>query len=177
MIFDIWLFSLFKRKSKSLSLFKTYFLQSSISSLEVGLWVVATTPDMEVSIQLIYHQSFAPTAPTTTRTGASGAFLMSWFPSYLTNRTFVMFNDNIASKVSPLLHGVPQGAVLGPVLFLLCIHPHGHITVKHFYADDIQLYFSFNESKLYKIAHLLNSFYSICKPTKVTFSLLILYIV
>lgn len=70
---------------------------------------------------------------------------LKWFSSYLSNRTFsVMFND-LSSTVAPLSLGVPQGSILGPILFSLYILPLGHIISSHdvsfhLYADDIQLY-------------------------------------
>ena len=81
--------------------------------------------------------------------GVTGSAL-DWFKSYLTGRCFSVAAGPHVSESVPLSCGVPQGSVLGPILFALYLLPLGHIikTFKgisyHVYADDIQLYCSFN---------------------------------
>ena len=54
--------------------------------------------------------------------GISGTAL-SWFSSYLTNTTQSVTVDDHISHVSRLSYGVPQGSVLGPILFILYTKP------------------------------------------------------
>ena len=73
----------------------------------------------------------------------------AWLSSYIIERTqFVQINGT-NSSVHHLKYGVPQGSVLGPLLYLLYTSPLGDIIRKHgidfhLYADDIQLYTAFN---------------------------------
>jgi len=70
---------------------------------------------------------------------------LSWIKSFLLSRTQTVLFAGQRSKCSPVSCGVPQGSVLGPILFLLYtvdvieIARHHGLGV-HSYADDTQLY-------------------------------------
>ena len=80
--------------------------------------------------------------------GISGTVLQ-WLQSYLKGRSFCVRIRNINGKQCLLIYGVPQGTVLGPLLFILYVHDIVSIGEKHgvlidLYADDSQWYFSFS---------------------------------
>ena len=80
--------------------------------------------------------------------GLNGSVL-SWVQSYLTSRAFKVIINGTESPIYQLFYGVPQGSVLGPLLFTLYTTPLSslisHSTVNHhLYADDTQLFISFS---------------------------------
>ena len=92
------------------------------------------------------------------RFGIKGKAL-DWLRSYLTDRTQLVKVDDASSTVRPLHWGVPQGSVLGPMLYLLYTSPLGDIVREHslsfhFYADDSQLYPFGAQCPIYRTAEL-----------------------
>ena len=70
---------------------------------------------------------------------------LSFFPSYLTEREQTVSISGYSLNPSTPRYGVPQGSVLGPILFLLYTPPVLQITDRHSvshseFADDSQLY-------------------------------------
>ena len=72
-----------------------------------------------------------------------------WFKSYLSNRKFKVNLNKIFSEPGKLLCGVPQGSILGPLLFLLYINdmPQAVKCELLLYADDTCLIFQHNDIK------------------------------
>ena len=96
--------------------------------------------------------------------GVQGTSL-DWFSSYLTSRSHAVSIQNSTSSFSNLSCGVPQGSVLGPLLFTLYTTPLGSVISKnsikyHFYADDTQLYISFTPSNSTSSLEILSNTFS-----------------
>ena len=79
--------------------------------------------------------------------------VLGWIKSYLHDRKQKVKLANLYSHDLDLLYGVPQGSVLGPLLFTMYIFPIKDIISKdifsyHLYADDTQLYTKFQPNEL-----------------------------
>ena len=73
---------------------------------------------------------------------------LAWFESYLELSKYYVYVEGGKSSVRSLTCGVPQGSVLGPILYVLNTTPvadiiKAHKVEYHYYADDTQLYVTF----------------------------------
>ena len=77
--------------------------------------------------------------------GISGS-LLSWLRAFLQNRQMRVVVSGTESYACPVLSGVPQGSVLGPVLFIIYINHVVHdLSCGHkIFADDLKLYLYVN---------------------------------
>ena len=83
------------------------------------------------------------TSTRTTQHGISGDLLRR-ICSYRSNRTESVVLNSVTSTAKSTLAGVPQGSVLGPLLFLIYVNDisENFLSLTRLFADDSTLFFS-----------------------------------
>ena len=76
--------------------------------------------------------------------------ILKWFASYLSERKQFVYHNGETSSLKTISCGVPQGSVLGPLLFLLYVNDLPNISSKlifYLFADDTNIYFECDDLK------------------------------
>ena len=112
-------------------------------SLSKGMPTALVLLDLSAAFDTIDHDTLL--SCLSSRFGFAGSAL-KWFRSYLQDRFQSVKIGSSLSNLFKLKFGVPQGSVLGPLLFSLYTTPLSQVIRKytgvryHFYADDTQLF-------------------------------------
>ena len=83
-----------------------------------------------------------------------------WVKSYLTGRSQKVVTGNKESEWENILNGVPQGSVLGPLLFTVLVSDIKDAIKRgryHLYADDTQLYYTCKVDQVNETIDYINS--------------------
>lgn len=99
--------------------------------------------------------------------------ILSWFKDYLTNRHQCTVFSSKKTSTTTVKLGVPQGSVLGPILFLIYINDISNLFIKAksiLFADDMTLYLTGpNQDQLVLNAnHELEKLYQWCLCNRLT---------
>ena len=113
-----------------------------LTSIDQHGVVILVMLDLSAAFNTIDHDILFSRMENTL--GITGQAL-AWFKSYLSGRTLRIKIDKSFSELQDILWSVPQGSVLGPLLFLVYLLPLGKLIRKHglelhIYSDDTQLY-------------------------------------
>ena len=116
-----------------------------LSALHEKRMVMLVLLDLTAAFDTIDHSVLL--ARLKHRFGIDGLAL-KWIQSYLSDRSQYVNISGTKSHSKTIGFGVPQGSVLGPLLFIMYTSPLSDIASQysmghHFYADDAQLYISF----------------------------------
>ena len=121
-------------------------LNDVLCSADRGELSLLVLLDLSAAFDVIDHELLL--ARLKKEMGITGNALR-WFTSYLEDRTQYVVVKQASSQSTPLRCGVPQGSVLGPILFSIYTSKLGKIISTHgvnrkLFADDTELYISFN---------------------------------
>ena len=128
----------------------------SWENIDSGKITILTALDMSTAFDTLDHITLFHRLQHTF--GLSG-YVISWIRSYLTDRLSFVKIDSSSSPSTNIFTGVPQGSILGPLIFVLFISPFANVINSdqssqnsivsfHQYADDTQLYIGTNSSTL-----------------------------
>ena len=107
--------------------------------------------------------------------GFSGKLLL-WISDYLKDRSQRVVLDGVSSEFVPVTYGVPQGSILGPLLFLLFINDMPDCakhSILSLFADDAKFFLKIiNVDDCERLQHDLNSLYEWSQVWKLNFNVI-----
>jgi len=121
-----------------------HFWSDKLMAADVRLVTLLGLPDLSAAFDCVDHSILLDRLRFAVGLSVS---VLDWVRSFLTDRTQQIAYSGQLSAVQPVRFGVPQGSVLGPLLYFLytaelALIAACHGLNLHQYADDMQVYVS-----------------------------------
>ena len=135
------------RKYRSTELAAVWFTDQRRRSMDTGMLIGAIYVDMSKAFDTVEHAGIINKLPDYGITSMP----QEWIINYLFNRSKQVTFQNTLFRREPTVCGVPQGSILGPLLFVLYIddittYLHQDKIVK--YADDTVIFYSIKDAEV-----------------------------
>ena len=129
-------------RSTVTQLLETLDYWTAATSLDSGLGVDAIYLDFQKAFDSVPHQRLLRKISSC---GISG-IIFKWIKAFLTNRQQKVIVNGAESDWANVDSGIPQGSVLGPILFIIFINdmPGETICPIKLFADDAKLFHTVN---------------------------------
>ena len=122
---------------RSTTLQLLHFLESLHTSLDINIEVDVIYMDFMKAFDSVPHMRLVEKMKSLGITGK----LIKWLTSFLTGRKQRVVVNKAHSNWKPVISGIPQGSVLGPIMFVMYINDLPEVTESevYMYADDTKL--------------------------------------